>query len=293
MRVTLEKKTKASYKPSDKYDQTKSLCPNDGYLVIYNSNLVCGTLDKNSVGEGSKTTLFYVILRDYGKDAAGECMRRVAKLSCFFLQIRGFSIGIGDVMPSASLSRRKQALVETGYAECERLITEMKTGTLVPLPGSTLAGTLEAQLTTVLSDIRQDAGTVCKEELTRFNAAVVMARCGSKGNDLNMSQMIACVGQQTIMSNRMPEGFEDRTLPHFPRHSAEPNAKGFVSNSFYTGLTPSEFFFHTMAGREGLVDTAVKTAETGCASFSRFFREISLGLRRLVVCGSFGLWVPL
>lgn len=42
-----------------------------------------------------------------------------------------------------------------------------------------------------------------------------------------------------------------------------PEAKGFVENSFYSGLTPTEFFFHTMGGREGLVDTAVKTAETG------------------------------
>lgn len=39
-----------------------------------------------------------------------------------------------------------------------------------------------------------------------------------------------------------------------------------MANSFYSGLTPTEFFFHTMAGREGLVDTAVKTAETGYMS---------------------------
>jgi DNA-directed RNA polymerase III subunit RPC1 len=90
-----------------------------------------------------------------------------------------------------------------------------------------------------------------------------MALCGSKGSNINISQMIACVGQQAITGRRIPDGFENRSLPHFKRHSREPAAKGFVKNSFFSGLTPSEFFFHTMGGREGLVDTAVKTAETG------------------------------
>lgn len=71
------------------------------------------------------------------------------------------------------------------------------------------------------------------------------------------------MGQQAISGHRVPNGFEDRALPHFERHSKIPAAKGFVENSFYSGLTPTEFFFHTMGGREGLVDTAVKTAETG------------------------------
>lgn len=103
------------------------------------------------------------------------------------------------------------------------------------------------------------------------------------GSFINISQMIACVGQQALNGKRVPNGFEDRSLPHFSHYGnctldlcfekvfclfyffAErtPQAKGFVENSFYTGLTPTEFFFHTMGGREGLVDTAVKTAETG------------------------------
>lgn len=63
--------------------------------------------------------------------------------------------------------------------------------------------------------------------------------------------------------NRIPDGFRNRTLPHFNEFSRTSAAKGFASNSFYSGLNPAEFFFHTMGGREGLVDTAVKTAETG------------------------------
>ena len=91
--------------------------------------------------------------------------------------------------------------------------------------------------------------------------------------------MIACVGQQTANGMRMPDGFFDRTLPHFtPLKAKEADAKGFVSNSFYSGLTATEFFFHTIGGREGLVDTAVKTAETGYMQrrFMKALEDISI-----------------
>jgi DNA-directed RNA polymerase III subunit RPC1 len=100
-------------------------------------------------------------------------------------------------------------------------------------------------------------------ELNNHNAPSIMARCGSKGSQINVSQMVACVGQQIISGTRIPNGFQDRSLPHFLKNSKQPAAKGFVRNSFFTGLTPYEFLFHAVSGREGLVDTAVKTAETG------------------------------
>lgn len=90
-----------------------------------------------------------------------------------------------------------------------------------------------------------------------------MAMCGSKGSNINLCQMIACVGQQTVNGKRMPNGFFNRSLPHFKPDSREPAAKGFVQNAFYDGLSATEFFFHTIGGREGLIDTAVKTATSG------------------------------
>lgn len=83
------------------------------------------------------------------------------------------------------------------------------------------------------------------------------------GSLINVAQMVASVGQQIIGGKRVPNGFQDRSLPHFPKGAKDPSSKGFVANSFYTGLTPYEFLFHACSGREGLVDTAVKTAETG------------------------------
>ena len=84
-----------------------------------------------------------------------------------------------------------------------------------------------------------------------------------KGSVINVAQMVACVGQQIISGNRIPNGFQDRSLPHFRKKSKNPPSKGFVRNSFFSGLSPTEFLFHAISGREGLVDTAVKTAETG------------------------------
>lgn len=114
-----------------------------------------------------------------------------------------------------------------------------------------------------MGKLRESAGQEAMQALPWSNAPRIMAECGSKGSPLNISQMIACVGQQAVGGLRIQNGFVNRTLPHFTEHCLDADAKGFVANSFYSGLTATEFFFHTMGGREGLVDTAVKTAETG------------------------------
>jgi len=90
-----------------------------------------------------------------------------------------------------------------------------------------------------------------------------MVTAGSKGSFINISQIIACVGQQNVEGKRIPYGFKKRTLPHFSKDDLGPESRGFVENSYLRGLTPQEFFFHAMGGREGLIDTACKTAETG------------------------------
>ena len=220
-------------------------------------------MDKNTLGSGTKSCIFYVMLRDFGENYATKSMWRLARLTSYFLMNRGFSFGIGDVTPSRGLLEEKQKLLETGYRKCDEYIMEMKKGTLTCSPGCTPEQTLEAVMLRELSSIRELAAKACFRELHPTNSALIMAQSGSKGSNINISQMIACVGQQAINGKRVGNGFEDRALPHFEKFSKIPAARGFVQNSFYSGLTPTEFFFHTMAGREGLVDTAVKTAETG------------------------------
>ena len=90
-----------------------------------------------------------------------------------------------------------------------------------------------------------------------------MVNAGSKGSTINIAQMISCLGQQNVDGKRIPRGFEDRTLPHYTKFDDSPEASGFVESSFIQGLTPEEVYFHAMGGRVGLIDTAVKTSQTG------------------------------
>ncbi|EMC92129.1 hypothetical protein BAUCODRAFT_78328 [Baudoinia panamericana UAMH 10762] len=242
------------------------LLPNDSYLVVRNSEVMCGTMDKAVIGDGKKDSIFYVIMRDFGPEYAVAAMNRLAKLSARWLTEQGFSIGISDVYPSGKLREEKENLVKAAYAKCVHLIKLYNEGKLQRDPGCDEEQTMENQISGILSEVRQQCGNVCFSELSRFNAPLTMAKCGSKGSNINVSQMVAAVGQQIIGGKRVLDGFQDRTLPHFSKNSRDPPAKGFVVNSFFSGLNPTEFIFHAMSGREGLVDTAVKTAETGYMS---------------------------
>ncbi|KAK6053594.1 RNA polymerase Rpb1, domain 5 [Cooperia oncophora] len=249
--------------PNKSYTGNREFCVKDSFVIFRNGQLISGVLDKSLLGSSSKTNIFYILLRDFGEDAAVDAMWRLARMMPTFLSNRGFSIGIGDVHPSAQLLKEKQILLNNGYKKCHEYIAQLKSGQLKAQPGCTDEETLEALILRELSSIRDKAGKACVDNLSKHNAPLTMAVCGSKGSFINISQMIACVGQQAISGHRPPDGFDKRSLPHFEKLQKTPEAKGFVENSFFSGLTPTEFFFHTMGGREGLVDTAVKTAETG------------------------------
>ena len=90
-----------------------------------------------------------------------------------------------------------------------------------------------------------------------------MARTGARASMLNLAQITACVGQQSVRGGRITRGYLARPLPHFRKHELGARAKGFVHSSYKEGLDPVEFFFHAMGGREGLVDTAIRTAQSG------------------------------
>lgn len=246
--------------------QCPDMDPNDGWLVVRNSVVMCGRMDKSTVGEGKKDSIFYVIMRDFGPDQAVIAMNRLAKLCARALTNRGFSIGIGDVFPPEKLNIEKEALVAGAYKKSDDLIETFKQGKLQKAAGCNMEQTLENSISGILSKVRQQAGDQCVDTLSRNNAPLVMAKSGSKGSEINVAQMVALVGQQIIGGSRVPDGFSDRSLPHFHKNARQPPSKGFIKNSFYTGLFPTEFIFHAMSGREGLVDTAVKTAETGYMS---------------------------
>ncbi|EEB93520.1 hypothetical protein MPER_07807, partial [Moniliophthora perniciosa FA553] len=192
--------------------------------------VMCGVMDKAIVGSGKKKSIFGVIMRDYGPHEAAAAMNRVAKLCARWL--------------GPELSKKKDILVEKAYAECQDLIAKAKKGKLENKPGCDQEQTLEAMISSVLSKVREEVGQICMRELSKYNAPLIMATCGSKGSVINVSQMVACVGQQIIAGHRVPNGFQDRSLPHFPKKSKEPPSKGFLPNSSYSGLSATQSLFH-------------------------------------------------
>ncbi|MGH0152595.1 UNVERIFIED_CONTAM: hypothetical protein FKN15_022766 [Acipenser sinensis] len=260
----------------------EDLCRNDSFVVIQNSELVCGSMDKGTLGSGSKNNIFYILLRDWGQMEAANAMSRLARLAPVYLCsiLKELSV-IRDHAGSACLRELDKSNSLLIMAPCGSKGSFIKISQMIAcvgqqaISGSRVPDGFEnrslphfekhskALILKELSVIRDHAGSACLRELDKSNSLLIMALCGSKGSFIKISQMIACVGQQAISGSRVPDGFENRSLPHFEKHSKLPAAKGFVADSFYSGLTPTEFFFHTMAGREGLVDTAVKTAETG------------------------------
>ena len=136
-------------------------------------------------------------------------------------------------------------------------------GKLKSQPGKSMMESFEASVNQCLNKARDECGNMALADLHSWNRLKAMVYAGSKGSNLNISQIMACVGQQNVEGKRIPFGFHKRSLPHFSKDDFGPESKGFVENCYLNGLTPQEFFFHAMGGREGLIDTAVKTAETG------------------------------
>ena len=265
LRPNKESKIEVSFETKEKnYLKNKHFCKNDGWVDFRNGELISGNIAKKTIGDGSKTGLIFVVLRDYGPLKSAVLLDRWAKFCGRYMGIhRGFSIGISDVTPSDELTKMKHEILLEGYKKSESNLDLYENGELELRPGCDLLQSLEEILNGILGRLRESAGQEAMKQLPWSNSPRIMAACGSKGSPLNISQMISCVGQQAVGGMRIQNGFVNRTLPHFEVNSLTPSAKGFVANSFYTGLTATEFFFHAMGGREGLVDTAVKTAETG------------------------------
>ncbi|KAL7083398.1 hypothetical protein ACP275_14G159200 [Erythranthe tilingii] len=172
-------------------------------------------------------------------------------------------MGIGDTIADAATMEKINETISNAKNEVKELIRAAQEKQLEPEPGRTMMESFENRVNQVLNKARDDAGSSAQKSLSESNNLKAMVTAGSKGSFINISQMTACVGQQNVEGKRIPFGFVDRTLPHFTKDDYGPESRGFVENSYLRGLTPQEFFFHAMGGREGLIDTAVKTSETG------------------------------
>merc|ERR1719334_2279199 len=238
------------------------ISPGDTRVLIENGELIMGITCKKTLGT-SAGSLMHVCQLEVGHRLNGLFYGDIQTVVNNWLLIEGHSIGIGDTIADPATFRDITETIERSKNEVADVIQKAHKDQLEPTPGNTLRQTFENMVNRILNDARDKTGGSAKRSLTEFNNFKVMVVAGSKGSDINVSQVIACVGQQNVEGKRIPFGFRKRTLPHFVKDDYGPESRGFVENSYLAGLTPSEFYFHAMGGREGLIDTAVKTAETG------------------------------
>ena len=234
----------------------------DGGILVHGGELMYGMFSKKTVG-ATGGGIIHTIYNEYGSGVAMNFFNGAQTVVNYWLLHNGFSIGIGDTIPDNATIDKIENAVRIRKEEVDTITESATDNTLEPLPGMNVRETFESKVSRALNNARDEAGTETEKSLKDLNNAVQMARSGSKGSTINISQMTAVVGQQSVEGKRIPFGFKYRTLPHFTKDDYSPESRGFVHNSYLRGLTPTEFFFHAMAGREGLIDTAVKTAETG------------------------------
>ncbi|MQM10300.1 hypothetical protein Taro_043192 [Colocasia esculenta] len=238
------------------------ITPGDTLVRMERGELLSGTLCKKTLGT-SAGSLIHVIWEEVGPDAARKFLGHTQWLVNYWLLQNGFSIGIGDTIADAATMEKINERIAGAKNAVKDLIKQAQEKQLEPEPGRTMMESFENKVNQVLNRARDDAGNDAQKSLAESNNLKAMVTAGSKGSFINISQMTACVGQQNVEGKRIPFGFIGRTLPHFTKDDYGPESRGFVENSYLRGLTPQEFFFHAMGGREGLIDTAVKTSETG------------------------------
>ncbi|KND98858.2 dna-directed rna polymerase ii largest subunit [Candidozyma auris] len=238
------------------------LSPEDKGILVVDGQIIFGVVDKKTVG-ATAGGLIHTVFREKGPQVCAQLFSSIQKIVNYWLLHNGFSIGIGDTIADKDTMRNVTTTIEDAKLKVQEIILDAQQNRLEPEPGMTLRESFEHNVSRVLNQARDSAGRSAEMNLKDLNNVKQMVTSGSKGSFINISQMSACVGQQIVEGKRIPFGFADRTLPHFSKDDYSPESKGFVENSYLRGLTPQEFFFHAMAGREGLIDTAVKTAETG------------------------------
>lgn len=237
-------------------------CPNNAYVIVKNGVHKQGLIDENSIG-AFKGKILDRIIRDHGMKAGQEFIDNVTKLAIAAITLFGFTTGIDDEDIPSEAKRQIEEGLHRAMKKINNLIKAYENEELESLPGRSLEETLEMEIMRVTGKARDMAGEIAGKYLGMNNSAVIMAKSGARGSMLNLSQMSGCVGQQAVRGERIHRGYQHRTLPHFKKGDLGASAKGFVGSSYKSGLTPTEYFFHSMGGREGLVDTAVRTSRSG------------------------------
>ena len=243
-------------------DKKEDPATSNNYLEIYNGRYIRGQIEKSVLGGGSKGIL-HRICNDYGKKAGADFIDNLQNIVTEYMKVSSYSVGVSDLMSNRETHTRIIQAIQDKELEVAALIQKLHAGAFENNTSYTNKTEFEAQVNNVLNDATKKTDEISRQSLNPDNRFLMIVNSGSKGSLLNISHMISCLGQVNVDSKRVPYGFDSRTLPHFCKFDDSPGARGFIKNSYIGGLNAHELFFHAMGGRIGLIDTAVKTSQTG------------------------------
>jgi DNA-directed RNA polymerase subunit A' len=244
----------------------KENCAYDAYVVIENGRLKTGTIDENSFGAMQSNSILQRIIKDHGNALGRQFLDSATMMLLYVIRQNGITMGLDEVYVHGHAYEEIEKILFDANQESHKLIRafhDNDTTILRRAPGRSMRETLELRIRQVLAEARKQAEETAADFIGDEAHSVIMTKSGARGNILNLGQMSAVVGQQAIRGERINRGYSMRTLPHFKVNDLSPKSRGFVSSSYRNGLKPVEFFFHAMGGREGLVDTAVRTSTSG------------------------------
>jgi DNA-directed RNA polymerase II subunit RPB1 len=234
----------------------RGLAEGDAPVLIRGGRLLCGRVRKSHAGS-SAGGVVDTIARELSGVHVVRFLSDAQRMARAFLMHRCHHVGVADVMLSAAGQSLVSERLEKATQLCEDIQREAENF------GEEEKATAESAIVRVLGKVLLQVGGIVDEHLAENNAIRTMVRAGSKGSFMNLAQICACLGQQSLEGQRISNESGRRTLPCFRQGDTGLASRGMVANPFSLGLTPVDLFFHGIGGREGLVDTAVKTSQTG------------------------------
>ena len=244
------------------FKEDENPATSNNVIEIVKGDYKRGQLDKSALSATSKG-LIHRLFNDFGNFASADFIDNIQYIVNEYMKTSSFSVGISDLLTSQDTQDQIKECIRRRQDDVDALIVKTHMNTFENETGKPNIDELEMQIGDLLGKANDEAGKIGKASLQPENRFVIMVQAGSKGSDINISQMVSCLGQQQVEGKRIPYGFDHRSLPHFTKYDDTPSARGFVGSSFISGLNPFELFFHAQGGRIGLIDTAVKTSTTG------------------------------
>ncbi|QHN08051.1 DNA-directed RNA polymerase subunit A' [Methanothermobacter sp. THM-2] len=238
-------------------------CEHDAYVIIRNGELKAGVIDKDACGAFSGK-LLNKIIREYGAKKAGEFLESSMRLALTFLMKTGFTVSIRDFEITENAEDMITEELRIAESRIDQMVDAYENGTLELLSDKSPEVTLEIEIMDILRNARETSEKIVENYLGMdWNHAFIMTRTSIKCSMINLTQISAFLGQQSVRGGRISRGYNKRTLPHFRKGEISAKSRGFIHSSYMKGLDPIEFFFHAIGGREGLVNKEIRSSQSG------------------------------